>query len=372
MTEIRVLHFDRVRAPLPWKRDRAVSPTGLRPESSERYDFDTLFYDIIRRGPDIVIVAPKLLNFKKLVRSSRFRVGGQDVGQPIILPYYRHCLLHFRNAPDGETLRIEFPGGEIVERSIAVQELDFLSGLNCELTISKNNDLAWITEKLTYHKRRQGLEAMVIVDNGSTDYGIDDLCGALKDAGLKRAVIISAPYPFGGRNNNPVHADLFLQTATFNVARLRYLQMARAVLNVDIDEVVCRTEGHGNIFDMTCDTRLGLLIFPGRDMYPGPEMEPPFSYQDHRYCRPSQKETHKWCLNPRGPMGGLQWRPHNLESNVLRRWQTTRSAGFYHCLGVTTSWKRAGRWTAGDDLVADRDAVEFWDADYGPAIAKDR
>ena len=315
-------------------------------------------------GSDVVLVAPKLQNFRALVRGSGYSICDEDIGQPRIASYYRHAILRFRKAPPGESLRIAFPDGSVAETAIQQRNLAFLEGLNCELLINKNNDLGWIRGNLAFHSRKRGVEAAVLIDNGSTDYGLDDLAGVLSECGLRKAVIISAPYKYGGKNRRPAGGELYLHTSMYNLARIKYLQAARAVLCMDIDEILARVDGPGTVFDLALKARLGFLVFHGNDMYPSADADPPFKFGDHRYLHPAQWGENNWCLNPRGPMGTFQWRSHNLENNVLRRLQFTKRVAFYHCLGLTTAWKGGRRWESNAGLIPDPEAARFWDTEF--------
>ena len=364
MTEIHIDCLKRIVAPKTWKRDRGAAPSGLNPESEASYDFDTLFYEAVRTGRDVLLVAPKLLNFRALIRKSAYRIGGRNPGQPRIASYYRHAILRFRNAPPGESLRIEFPDGSVAETPIQPESLAFLAGLNCVLQFNKNNNLDWIRENLAFHSRKRGAEAAVLIENGSTDYGINDLAQMLSKCGLKKAVIISAPYKWGGMNRKPMGGELYLMSSMYNLARIKFLQSARAVLNIDIDEVLARVDGSDTVFDLACKAPLGFLVFHGKDMLPSADATPPFKFSDHRYWHPVFKGANNWCLNPRGPMGKFQWRSHNLEHNVLNKLQFTRQVAFYHCLAMTTGWKGNTRWRIDESLIHDAEAAGFWDTEF--------
>ena len=64
MTEVLRARIGRVELPDGFKRDRAVKPENRSEGSDAKYDASTFFYSTVRHGPDVVIVAPKLLNFR--------------------------------------------------------------------------------------------------------------------------------------------------------------------------------------------------------------------------------------------------------------------------------------------------------------------
>lgn len=108
MTEFILHHVARVTAPATYQRKRAIAPSGLLPESAARYDFDTFFYDAVRKGRDLYLVAPKLLNFRKLFRRSGFAIGGVPLRNMRVFAFYRHAIIRFRNVPDGARWRFRF------------------------------------------------------------------------------------------------------------------------------------------------------------------------------------------------------------------------------------------------------------------------
>ncbi|KMW58345.1 CapZD protein [Candidatus Rhodobacter oscarellae] len=371
MTELRIHHATRVAVPEGYQRDRAIRPSGLAPESHLRYDFDTFFYQAIRAGRHVALVAPKLLNFRRLFRQAQFRVGGQRVRRTRIFSFYRHAIIWLLNVPEGETLAITFPDGSEADAHIHPQDLGFLAGLNCQMMISKDNDLGWIKDQLGFHAAACGLEAVCFIDNGSTAYGLDDLAQALTEVGLQRAVLISMPFKWGGVNRKPANRELYLQTAAYNAARLKYLAQARGVLCLDADEILIPQPDGETVFDRAQRARLGFVRFSGRNRFPGPDAQPRFDYADHGWMLSDQAPAaHNWCLNPRGPMGHFQWRCHNLEHNILDVFQVLQGDHFYHCLGIGTGWKDPQRSDGGPALRPDPEAEAFWRDTFVPALPR--
>ena len=53
--------------------------------------------------------------------------------------------------------------------------------------MNKNNDLAWIREWATFHQRLHGTDTVILYDNGSTAYAVDDVIETLRSVpGLAR------------------------------------------------------------------------------------------------------------------------------------------------------------------------------------------
>lgn len=248
--------------------------------------------------------------------------------------------------------------------------LDFLAGLNCQMIVSKDNDLRWLREQLTFHASRCGLEAVCFIDNGSTAYDLQELGETLCSAGLKKAVLMSMPYKWGGLNRRPMHRELYLQTSAYNVARLAFLGRARAVACLDADEVLFPSRDEISIFDRAVQARLGFVRFFGANRFPDPACRSDVQFRDHQWVLPGQDmAAHKWCLNPQGPLGAFQWRCHNLEHNILEKFQTLEDPYFYHCLGIGTGWKDPNRGRPELDLSHDAPTGQFWTHDFEQAVS---
>ena len=371
MAEVLVHRVRRVTVPQGWQRARAVKPGGRHDCSDQFYDFETLFYQAIRLGSDVVLVAPKLLNFEVLLRQSQFFVGGSRVERLRIQKYYRHAVITLTEVSAGDSLKIQFPNGAEASGPIVAPRLGHLGSLNCELMISKDNDLTWIEERIAFHSARCQVDGLCFVDNGSTAYDLASLARVIERSNVKRAVIVSMPFPFGGLNKRPRHAELYLQTAAYNLCRLMFLRASRATAILDVDEVLLPQPQGRSVFDAACRSRLGFVRFGGENRLPGSSDTPPFAYAQHMWMRPDKRYSHKtWCIDPKGPLGHLQWRCHNLERNVFARWQTLRGQYFYHCLGIGTGWKNKNRARAKCPLLPDPQARKFWRDTYLAAVSK--
>lgn len=366
MTEILLHHMARTTVPDRFRRMRAAKPASRAEGSDAGYDHDTLFYAAIRHGRGLTIIAPKPLNLTPLLSRSRYAIGDVTLARPRLRNYYRHSVLQFRDVPNGPKLQITLPDGGVLSARVEDTRRDFLHGLDCELILSKNDNLDWITQRLRYHVRTQGVTGLVFIDNGSTQYSMHQLTAALDTVGLQRAVVVSMPYRYGPINRPPQRGrELFLQTSAYNIARLLWLQTAAGVLCMDNDEVLL--PDRITPFERARAAWTGFVAFHGQDLYPAPEHDPPFSFADHTLTRPAKKRAAtKWCLDPNGPLGRMQWRGHNLEGNALLRFQTLRNPAYYHCLGVTTGWKAANRFRAGG-LQSDEAAIAFWRDSFSPA-----
>lgn len=327
--------------------DVPIARSAIIPEShrkdffNEQYDFKTIAYDCISlpKSKSIVLVCPKLFNLEGLLEAATFKSGGSVCRIRKIRKYrlYDEVWLSCRRVADS----IEMEGnGFAIKSKLSNQEHQGFSGLNVAVTISKDNSLAWIADWAQYHVVEHGLEAVVLFDNSSEKYEAHDIVQALRHvSGLRKHMVISAPFPFGPRGKRPHHSSaLFLQSAALNIARYRFLRTAGAVLNADIDELVYKPGG-GSIFAYTRRTWLGYLSFEGDWYIPDKSCTNP-SHRDHVYRLANKRPCpSKWCINPRGLLRGQAWHVHRVGKRFLSRWAGDASFRYQHCWSINTNWK---------------------------------
>ena len=365
MIDIEALHSARVDGSRHM-RDRAV-PEEYQIEGSEtRYDATTLWYDAIQTGNRVELICPRLRNFAALVRGGQWKINGNPVASPRIRNFYRHSIVRL-NCPDvAETVTVETEGMHLTS-GVAQVDTGRFAGRNVEMLISKDNDLEWIHDKLRNHVRHHGLEGVLFFDNASTAYSHEEIGKAIKDAGVGAALLVPADYPWGPLNKRRRHSELYLQTSVYNVARIRWLSTARAVMRMDVDETLTPPpEGQPSVFDCAANSRFGYVQFDGLMRFPARTKEPPFQFADHVWRRGDDPEGGgNWCVVPGGPLKRFQWRCHNLERFPLQFATKMKGHWYYDCQGITTGWKDAKRFRPDEELILDPQASAFF-AEDGP------
>lgn len=350
-----------------FRRESPIPPRRRHPDFAARHDFHTIWYDAFWRDGAVILVCPKLHNFERLVRRAEWRLDGRRAALRRIVRRSRHDMVHIA-APD-RPARIEiavegFAGGSAVGATLDAR----FAGRNVHVAISRNNDLGWIRDFAMFHRQTQGLQAMVLFDNASDAYGIEDIEAALAPVGLDTVLVVPTPYPYG-----PPGWSKYLQTAVLEIARLRFVARARAVLLCDIDELVLSGREGRSIFDAAAGSRLGFASIDGEWYYPRPGTAPPFVHADHVFRKASPRRSPaKYCIVPDGPLRGLSWnvhKPHFVSFDKLMR---RRDLRFIHCRGVTTNWKPNRRLAIPADVLPDPEVAAALRRVFGdrvPAIA---
>ncbi|MGJ8584137.1 MAG: glycosyltransferase family 2 protein [Marinosulfonomonas sp.] len=323
-------------------RDRLGAPDDRDKSYDDRYDFSTLFYDCYfdQSSNEIILVAPQLLNFRRLIEEARFQADGVAVSLKSINDISRGAVISF-DAPHPDPKEFSFEHAHFSGQvKIRRPQTELFAGKNALYAISKNNRLEWIKDWLTYYVRAHQANAVVLYDNNSTDYGFDDLRETVMSVpGIETAAIGRAYFPFGPSGESKTDfSSLFLQRTMTEIGRRRLLSNARAVLNVDIDELMYSHSGT-SIFDATVNSKDGYTRANAEWVYaePNPDGSPP-RFFNHRFVSQNgrPKSNRKWCVAPNGPQKGKQWLTHFLGG---RSDPVDPDFWMWHFSQISTSWK---------------------------------
>jgi len=303
----------------------------------ESYDRTTLWYDAFWRGGRVYLVCPKLLNLLPLIRNACIKLDGCVTPISTVRQYRRYDTIELHSARQPSEISVAGEGFAVTS-SISHEQTHLFSGLNAHTTLSRNNDIRWIRDFGSYMVKAQGLEAMLLFDNGSTDYCLEEVGATLMKTGLKQVVVVSAPFKYGLRTHQNSSRAKFLQTAMLNVARLRFLATARAVINADLDELIWSCGG--NVFDLTRSSFLGFSIFSGEWRFPDPQQTDSKRHSTHDHkLEGTETCPCKYCIVPQGRLQHLSWDVHRLTGLPFKKILQSSNIGFYHCHNASTQWK---------------------------------
>ncbi|MEL7393055.1 MAG: hypothetical protein AAFN06_10490 [Pseudomonadota bacterium] len=342
-----------------------VLPDDFEQSGNGSFDPDTLWYDAVWTGRSLALICPTLDVIEDPLLEAGIYLDGVRARRVRIERQVGHDVLWIRSRKRPDRVETTL-GGVTIGSAISDRRADAVfEGRNTAVTLSNNNDLVWIEDWARYHVEKHGLEAVLFFDNGSDLYDLDTLADALKRGGVAATMIVSVPHPYGVHgysDGQPYWRALNLQIAILNVARLRFLRRARAVLQCDVDELFwC---ANGSIFDATRRHPLGFLHIGGQWCYPddgapsanGATMR----HRDH-YLRNSETEhcSAKFCIRPRGPLFFASWRVHSLsglrQPTVIK---PTRAMGFWHFRQVSTAWRDTKRMAFPEGLVEDPELIQ--------------
>ena len=331
-------------------------PVALRNEIfADRFDWNTLFYDVYRVGRDVVFQGPPLFNFLDLLKQQPPFRGTLRRWFPRARHYSQGKRGEIWLRSDADHFTLDGPLGRF---DIAVQPSlnPLFAGRRVLMTISKDNQIHWIEDWLWYYRAVHGAEGALLYDNGSTLYTPEELQARLSASVPDMVVrVISWPFPFGaeggmagavGGVEAPWDSD-YCQVGQQQHARFRCFGQARSVLNVDIDEFVLPSGGQ-TIFEATENSRHGFTKFEGRwvtvasDTAPGPLQ---CRHGDFTRLEGAGAETcpAKWCVVPAAFGRECSWSHHNIFGTKANR-ELSDQFTYRHFQGITTSWKY-DRWS---------------------------
>lgn len=344
-------------------RREAPRPLEFRQaDYKERFDADTLAYDVFVAGDRVQLCGPPLLNLAQPLKAADWLIDGTPVKITLDdLDRTQHSWLK-SHARGGEKLMITADNFELTAK-ISPSDLDLFHGRRVLTTKSKNNELQWISDWAKFHAIKHGVNAVLLYDNGSDSYTLDELLAALDHPELDVIIVVDWPFKFGpqggsweGLKDAPWDSD-FCEYGILEHARHRFLGEASGVISHDIDELVMTNNGQ-TIFEIIDESKTGYIRYPGRwveNISKRPEHVPLFTDFSY-YSTVRSPSTVKWALDPRRTADARQWKTHGIlgippvvkAENVKHR----------HFMGITTNWKwKRDKATALDSKVHNRDSL---------------
>ncbi|MGB0658677.1 MAG: hypothetical protein ACPGNV_00770 [Mangrovicoccus sp.] len=329
----------------------AVVPEEIRPaDYFDDYDRHTLIYDVAEApaGRGIVVTCPPLFNLAPIFQKAVLKGRAHKRHKLRTSEHYilKHRLSDLPINWDGQ------PGQSLRPRPDLSAEF---ADQNALLLMNKDNQLDWIADWARFYAKIHGATAVVAFDNGSTSYSTGELASCLESiAGFESVAVFSAPFPFGPKvKRYKRQSSMFLQNAMMNMARLTILSKARAVLNVDPDEIVV-PKGDITVFDAAVKRRHRFVKIAGQWVYPAPGSHWPCRQAEHHYRLSPISTCHdKWCAVPSGFMSRFGWDWHKVADEASRPFKPDPRFEMLHCRATTTGWKRARNASSEKKLVLD-------------------
>lgn len=354
---------------LPTDGPLRLSPRPLAQRNAqyaEQFDAETLFYDVYRRGPDIVFQGPPLLNLAEPVLAAPLLRNPLGPLFRRMRRIERHKASEIRLRSAADAVVLDGPLGPI---PITVQPdgSDLFAGRRVLHSLSKDNAPRWIADWIRFYREIHGADAVLLYDNGSTRYSAAGLEADLRAAFPDMLIVVLLwPFKYGPQGGwagavdgveAPWDSD-FCQTGSLQHARQRFLQRARSVLNVDIDELVIGPEP---IFAATERSRDGFIKFEGQWVSAAtPEPVAPEASRHHHFIHRDLAESDgcppKWCIAPpRCESDGYTWSVHNLFGARANRRIDPRFT-FRHFRAINNNWKADRK--LDETFAADRFVVD--------------
>jgi hypothetical protein len=328
------------------KRIPPRAPKDRQPGYEEEFDFFTVLYDcfLSHDGSRIICIGPPFLNLEARITRALERAFHE--------PFYawRDRRRLDRNAQIWLKPRVAeaiFDDDALfVQKQLKVQpnQSAMFRGKRVLLTTSKNNELQWIRDWVLFHVANHGCNAVLLYDNASTGYGLDRLYQTIWSVPHLDAVqVVSWPYLFGPRGIPPawIWDSDFSQYGVLEHAHHRFLMLADAVINADVDELVV-TKNSTSIFDLVHHSRTGYLQYTGvmidnvteAEIGSGMGRHAQFVYRR----REPEQATPKWCVVPTRCPERLQWCVHSI-IGMRSDERISSDVTHRHFRAIRTAWK---------------------------------
>ena len=281
----------------------------------------------------LVLVCPKLLNLVSHLRAAQF-TSERGVHRVAALRHYRHhdeLWLHAPSPPRRLEVRIR---GHVLECQVEGAD-GRLSGRRVLVTINRDDHPEQIADWAAHCVLHQGVESILLFDNGSTGYPATALIRVLDGVpGLGGGCVVSAPLPPGPQAApGDRRAAEALDVGLLNLSRLSFLSRARSVLYCDVDDVpVSLAE---TLFDEVERSWLGLVTARSLRRVAEPHGARPARHGDHVLSyRPERQAGRKYAVRPASPLGQKPWDLHGAGGRLFGLFARSRGHRFYHCEGI--------------------------------------
>ena len=183
--------------------------------------------------------------------------------------------------------------GTAITITATAADTEIFAGLNTIFAFRWDETADQVAENLAYHTVHHGLQAALIV-NRAPDSDRHTFAKTLEQSlqgCALRVVLLDCPLPLG-RPDTPAENTLYLapdapgrdrmtvpapdpwraplsEAIIYEIAKWRYLARARAVLTLDISDILTpRAEAAQSAFDLCLKARSGVILLSGRRIYP--------------------------------------------------------------------------------------------------------
>ncbi len=308
----------------------------LRQESYEElFDNDTLIYDIVFNGKELVFISPILTK-----EASNSILENSILNNKILSDY------NVKSYTTSRTHKFIIKIEHIVSLLVFDRKIILSNDLHstCDAsrvlyTHQKNNSLVWIKDWVNYYTKFHNPSVIIIYDNNSDIYTVSELQNYLDNNTKCECIVKSFPFKMGpGAYKGSDWDSDFGQYAAFE--HIRYsLKDPQGFLNVDIDELLV-TDNKISIFEILSKTNKTVVLFKGRWAYVDNAINEDMKNIRHhmhsilendarcplKYAVKLNKLNNETLLGVHGV--------YNIENKTI-----LDTAEYLHCYNISTGWK---------------------------------
>ncbi len=347
------------------RRDNARPDNFIYKDYTEdykkKYDNTTIFYDVFKAGNKIYLIGPPLLNLSDILQDCyAYDKEGRMTKVNIHTRPLDRTQISWIDIPEVtvefERLRFDF---SVFNRRLSNENQQFIfveigKGFNDILKDTKaamahqlNNRLEWISDWAIYYQRIHGVDTVVIYDNNSTSYSVQDIADSLHSIpGLKNIIVVKWNFKFGPQGkpwcgpDTPWDSD-FCQIGSFQHMRYFFTLSAKGFISADIDELVIPLCGI-DAFEALEHSEFGVVGFEGNTI------ERHISNHNIPYDIP--RHYHFWERREDKSGGTIKWAgaPKKWSNDAISptchwvrniKYDIDRRFSVGHFVRVNTGWK---------------------------------
>ncbi|MCV3507973.1 hypothetical protein L8W69_01850 [Campylobacter sp. CNRCH_2016_3089] len=350
-------------------------PSHLRQKDfDQNYDygiiFVDIFYDISEKKIHCIgaplyhmtdLVSDRNISFLTKFSLLKRRKHSNIEIQTIEIDRVSHTVINYNSWLKPEFLQFNIYG-KVNVNLINDNNSCLLEDKRVVLLKNKDNQLRWIKDYCDYYQKIHNADIVLIYDS-SEEYSSLELLEYLRNNTSISIVVVRWPVPYGPMKYENSNWDSdYSMYLMFEHAKYRFLQTARSVLYVDIDELVL-SKNNQSIFEEAENTNEP-LYFNG-EWIVNTTLEKEYSFKDLCYLdRRKGKAVVKWCLGLNGDNRSfladcLQWRVHDHYSHALEKsLRNNLNTNFEtrHFLPITSGWRSKNRYevvSLDENLVKD-------------------
>lgn len=210
------------------------------------FDYYTLFSDIFyTKDGSVELLGPPLLNLKDIIQGAQFYIDDKEVIEKLdLIDANRISRSIIRDFANSDSIQIEFDDYFFIKK-IQPNMSDFFTDKNVLVTQQRDNPIEWIVYWIMHHIEHNKINAVLIYDNGSQSYSLDELKSAINKINkINKACIIDWKTPWGptGGHNQVWDSD-YGQHQSWEHALKRLLADANCAIIGDVDELPLHQHG---------------------------------------------------------------------------------------------------------------------------------
>lgn len=263
-------------------------------------------------------------------------------------------------------------------------------GRNCALAVRNGESPETVRDWLLFHVRHHGLEAVVILDRAKPAKSrrfrkaLQDLCADIE--GLKTVYVVAFDHPLGKADQPPEAHPFSVPGAPgkdrmevpeaapwdaplgemhlFEMLRHLYLEKARAVMSLEVYDLLEPPRNGTSVFDRAVASTTGAVLLQGRQCYPWRTRKgEAVQFGDH-ICVPfdATRGPRRWCVAPDKVDGNAVWR-------LTRIVGTSPSDGevvpFWRAMALRHPTESVARIVPKTSLVEDPTLIELCEREMG-------